>query len=216
MTKTARWWYLFVLVSALLLPSGGGLVHAAAAFAPVPDISRLLTGENLGRLEKGEVIKENETFRDAGGNDRGRAVALVLIHAPMDKVIEAIDDFETYLEWMPNVERTEVLLRKGNRRDVTFVLDVLWNEVKYTCIHRIDPARGVFEWRMDDSKEKKNVADSTGAWVMKSLGENKTAVAYTVLLDTGIAIPGFIEEYLAGSSLPKVAKALKDRVEGRT
>ncbi len=188
--------------------------RGAAAFAPVPDISRLLTPENIARLEKGEVIKENETIRDSSGNDRGRAVALVIIHAPMDKVIAAIDDFETYPQWMPNVEHTKVLLRQGNRRDVTFVLDVLWNEVKYTCIHRIDPDRGVFEWRMDDSREKKNVADSTGAWVMKSLGDNKTAVAYTVLLDTGISIPDFIEEYLAGSSLPKVARALKDRVEG--
>lgn len=207
--------YLIAVSFLVLVLSGVQGVLGADAFAPIPDLSRFLTPSNLARLEKGEVLRENETIKDAGGAERGRGVAIVLIHADIDKIIATIDDFETYPQWMPEVTKTQVLLREGNRRDVSFELSVMWNTVKYTCIHRIDSSKGIFEWRMDEKRERKNVSDSTGAWVMKSLGPGKTAVAYTVLVDVGFAVPNFIQDYLAGRSLPEVAKALRDRVEGK-
>jgi len=188
----------------------------AANFVPVPDIEKYLTPENMAKLEKGEMIKFNQIVKDQEGNDRGKGVALILVHASKDKIMAALDSFETYPTWMPNTNSTKVVLRQGDRVDVEFDLTVaLVIPVHYTVIHKIDKGAGTIQWRMDDSKPKKHVKDSTGAWVIKPLDENKCVVAYTVSVDTGAAVPKSIQDALTNTSLPKVVKAVRERVEGK-
>ncbi|MCZ7586129.1 MAG: SRPBCC family protein [Deltaproteobacteria bacterium] len=188
---------------------------AAPDFVPVPDLSKYLTSDNLAKLADGDIVKENIMEKDAAGNDKGRGVALIMIDAPPDKVMAALDSFETYPSWMPNTKQTKVVKREGNRVDVEFELSIVGSQVTYTCIHEVNKDAGTVRWRMDDAKPKKNVADSVGAWVVKAHGDGKSIVAYTVAVDTGMSVPKFIQNWLTNTSLKKVVKSVRDKVEGK-
>ena len=141
-------------------------------------------------------------------------VGLVWIKATPEAVMSQLDTFPTYKEWMPNVEETKVVKREGKRVDVFFKLSILGNEVHYTTIHEIDKENNVIRFRCDDSAPKKNVEDFTGAWVLKPF-EGGTILAYTLDLNTGMAVPGFIQKWLSNAGLKKTVKAVKEQVEGK-
>lgn len=210
--RSAR--YLFVVVFAVAV-MGVSMSWAAPDFAPLPNVDKNLTPENTAKLENGEVVKFNTVTKDEKGNDRGKGVAMVIIHASKEKILAAIEDYPTYPAWMPNTKSTKITNKQGDRVDVEFTLKIMGFTVLYTCIHRINEAAGTVEWRMDDAKPKENVKDSVGAWVIKPIGDNKCIVAYTVAVDTGVSIPKFIQDALTNSSLPKVVKSVRTRVEGK-
>ncbi|MBZ0270569.1 SRPBCC family protein [bacterium] len=200
-----------ILVSAVVLTAVSFAV-AAPEFVPVPDITKYLTPENLKDLQSGEVVKEN-MLEQKEGKDSGRGIAIVLVKAPKAQVLKALDDFETFPEWMPNTKKTKVVRRDGDRVDVLFELSIVGNKVSYTVIHEVKPEEGYIRWRLDDAKPKKNVEDSVGAWVLRENGDNQTIVAYTVAVDTGMSVPKFIQNWLTKKSLTSVVKAVRDRVE---
>jgi ribosome-associated toxin RatA of RatAB toxin-antitoxin module len=187
-------------------------VFASPTFVPVPDLDKYLTPDNMAKLEAGEVVKENVMEKDAVGGDSGRAVALIIINASKDHIMGELAKYETYPQWMPSTKKTTVISRSDTASSVEFELSILGQSVKYTVIHKIDKTKGTIQWRMDDSKPKKNVKDSVGAWVLKAHG-NKTIVAYTVQVETGVSVPKFIQNWLSNSSLIKVLKAVKKQVE---
>jgi len=204
----------FVLGPALVLAFTFA-AFAAPGFIPVPDISKYLTPGNVEKLEAGGIVKENILTKDAQGKDKGRGVALIMINASKDKVMATLGAYETYPTWMPNTKKTTVINRAGNRSDVEFQLSILGNKIQYTCIHDTDKDKGTIRWRMDDARPKKNVEDSVGAWVLKPHGNGRTIVAYTVAVDTGMAVPKIIQNWLTNKSLKKVVKAVKKEVEGK-
>jgi hypothetical protein len=205
--------FVLLAVAGLLLAAAG--LHAASDFVPIPGIDKYLTPANMEKLKAGEIVKENVVTKDAKGNDTGRGVALILIKAPKDKIMAALGDYPTYPAWMPNTKNTKVVSKQGDMVSVEFELSVLMNQITYTCIHKVDNAAGTVQWRMDDSKPKKNVSDSVGAWVIKPLGENESVVAYTVSVDTGMSVPKIIQDWMTNKSLKSVVKAVKSRVEGK-
>ncbi len=210
MRKTL-WLITAALVLSLFVYSGVG---ASPNFVPLPDISKYLSPDNLKTLEAGDVVKENIMNTGADGGDSGRGVGLILINAPKDKIMSVLQDYSTYPKWMPNTKKTKVLSKTPTSSSVEFELSILGNQVYYTVIHKVDKNKGSIQWRMDDSKPKKNVKDSVGAWVLKAHGAG-TIVAYTVEVDTGVSVPKFIQSWLSNSSIKKVLKAVKEQVEGK-
>ncbi len=197
------------MVIAIFLSSS---VFASPTFVSVPALEKYLTPDNMAKLEAGEVVKENIMEKNADGSDSGRAVALIIINAPKDRIMAELAKYETYPQWMPSTKKTTVVSRGDTASSVEFELSILGQSVRYTVIHKIDKAKGTIQWRMDDSKPKKNVKDSVGAWVLKAHG-NKTIIAYTVQVDTGVSVPKFIQKWLSNTSLKKVLKAVKKQVE---
>ena len=198
-------------LAVLILVSG---VFASPNFVPVPDISKFLTPENIQKLEAGQVVKENIMKKAADGSDSGRGIALILVNASKDKIMNELKRYETYPQWMPNTKKTKVIERTATSSVVEFELGILGAQINYTVIHKINKENGTIQWRMDDNKPKNNVKDSVGAWVLKAHGD-KTIVAYTVEVDTGVSVPKFIQNWLSNKSLIKVLKAVKGQVEGK-
>jgi ribosome-associated toxin RatA of RatAB toxin-antitoxin module len=204
-----------VSLAAILLLSFSSGLFAAGDFVPVPNIDKYLTPATMEKLKAGEVVKENVITKDAKGNDSGRGVAFVLVNAPKDKIMAVIMDYASYPSWMPNTDSVKVIPGQGDRVDVEFELTILGFGVNYTVIHKVDKEAGTVQWRMDDSKPKKNVQDSVGAWVIKPIEGDQCVVAYTVVVDTGLSVPKFIQDWLSNKSLVKVEKAVKKRVEAK-
>ena len=77
---------------------------------------------------------------------------------------------------------------------------------------QIDRANGVITWKLDDSKENE-IRATTGFWAVKP-HKDGCLVYYSVALDTGHAVPGWLEDYLTKKDLPSVVTAVKKRVGG--
>ena len=206
---------LTMLVALFLCLACAAAAFAAGDFIAVPSIDKYLTPSNMEKLKAGEVVKETVITKDAKGNDSGRGVALVMVKAPKEKVFAVITDFNSYAAWMPNTKAAKITTNQGDRIDVEFELSIMGFGVHYTVIHKVDKDAGTIQWRMDDSKPKKNVQDSVGAWVIKPMEGDQCVIAYTIAADTGLSVPKFIQDWISNKSLVKVQKAVKGRIEGK-
>jgi carbon monoxide dehydrogenase subunit G len=195
---------LFVL-SILILPVGVSAQHAA-------NVDKQLTPANIAKLDAGETILLDQTYTDKDGKTRGKGLAMVIVNAPEAQVWKYLPAFDTYTEFMPRMIGSKIYSNEGSKIGVQYELKIAIKKVKYHCMHDVHPDKGYLEWNLDAS-QKNDIADTTGYWVTKKHGEGKTIIAYSVSVDTGIAVPKMIQDYLTKKDLPNVVKAVKKRIE---
>lgn len=186
---------------------------AAPAFADdtALDINKYLTPANIAKMEKGEVVMLDQTYVDGEGKTRGKGLAMAMVNASPDTIWKFLGDFNNYPQFMPRVTSTKTYLSSGSKKGVYFTLKVAFKTVKYNCMHTIDKGTRTVKWELDKSKEN-DIAETIGAWIIKPQGE-KSILCYTVAVDTGMAVPKVIQDYLTKKDLPNVVKAMKSRVE---
>lgn len=197
-----RHWKLVSLVLAALL------VSALWAAAAMEVKARPLSEAELARIEAGEVILESNTVRDAKGNARATGLAIGFIPAPKDKIMDTILDYPSYPEFMPRV-KTITLTGEGEHQAVNYTIKVLMLNIKYTMTHQVDREAGTIQFSLDKTK-KNDIADSQGFWALKP-HKNGTVIYYSVLVDTGMAVPKKIEDYLTKKDLPNILRKLREQ-----
>lgn len=174
--------------------------------------ARDLTPAELAKIEAGEIILESQTQDDASGKSRGRGLAIGFIGAGKDKIIDTILKYEDYPQFMPRVQSTEVYNRTATEVDTKFTIKVVLVKVTYHLAHKIDRAAGTITWTLDKNK-KNEIAGTDGVWVFKPY-KNGTIVYYSLSVDTGLAVPKSIEDYLTKKDLPDIVRRIRERVMG--
>lgn len=198
-----------LLLTVLLLAT----LWAAPALAQAPNTQmRELTAAELARVEKGEIILESQTQTDAAGKSRGRGLAIGFINADKNKIIDTILKYEDYPQFMPRVQSTEVYTRTATEVNVKFTIKVVLVKVTYYLMHTVNRDAGYITWTLDKSK-KNEIAATDGVWVFKPY-KNGTIVYYSLSVDTGLAVPKSIEDYLTKKDLPNIVSKIRERVTG--
>jgi len=187
---------------------GALLVSAVFASAMMDVTARPLSDAELAKIETGEIILESNTVRDAKGNARATGLAIGFIDAPKDKIMDTILDYPSYPEFMPRVKAIS-LTGEGEHQVVNYTIKVTLLTIKYAMVHQVDRAAGTIQFNLDKTK-KNDIADSQGFWALKP-HKNGTIIYYSVLVDTGMAVPKAIEDYLTKKDLPNLIAKVRER-----
>jgi hypothetical protein len=148
-------------------------------------------------------------------NGRATVEAAAIVPAPPLRVWETLVDFPARPRFQPGTQEVRVVRTEGERVWVAQHLRFFGIDVRFTIINTLDPSRGVLRWILDESAPH-DIAATTGTWRLARVeAGQQTLVVYRGWTDTGRYVPGFVERFLTGRSLPKLMTGLRDEVARR-
>jgi ribosome-associated toxin RatA of RatAB toxin-antitoxin module len=197
------------------LVSAGGDETCIACEADRRALERI-SPQTWRALEAGEVVVESDPAE--GENEPGAQVARARALFPhrASALWKVLTAFETWPRFLPNLRKTEVLRREGNRVWLRNQLQILWVDVQSAPIYVLQPRLGRITWRLDPTRAQ-DLERVEGAWQVVPLeGRDVCLVEYRVLVSVGRGVPRFVEEMLTRRSLPDVLRNLRREVDAST
>ncbi|HLB38916.1 MAG TPA: SRPBCC family protein [Actinomycetota bacterium] len=141
------------------------------------------------------------------------AEGTIVIDAPLDDVVEVIEDYEAYPEWA-EVRRVDVRQRGegGRPTEVAFEVDVpVLGKASYTLRYRYAPGETAISW--DSIEAHGAVREVRGEYLLDEIGSDATRVTYRLAVELGPLVPGFLRTEGAKRVIENALERLKRRVE---
>ena len=171
-----------------------------------------LTADELARMEHGGVVVKAETSPAGDDARAARIKAYCVVNKPPAAVWAVMLNYQTFHEFMPRLERVEVLEKTKDAMKVTQTVRGPLGLIRYTLDLTFKRAQRTVSWALDKSR-KHDIADTFGAWEFLPYRQGKTIVRYTTTVDSGIAVPRFVEDFLIKKDLPEVLLSMRRRTE---
>jgi ribosome-associated toxin RatA of RatAB toxin-antitoxin module len=126
------------------------------------------------------------------------------------EILEVIADFESYPDWVGNMEDVQVLERdrRGRGAVVAFRLRTPLLAAEYTLAYRYAPRDGGVSWTYREG----TLQDLSGSYDLEALGD-ATRVTYRLDVELGMPLPGLIKRQAAKQIVRSALNDLKRRVE---
>jgi uncharacterized membrane protein len=137
----------------------------------------------------------------------------IVIDAPLDDVLEVIEDYEAYPQWA-EVRSVEVRERGegGRATEVAFEVDVpVLGKASYTLRYRYAPGGTAISW--DSVEAHGAVREVRGEYLLDEVGPDETKVTYRLAVELGALVPGFVRTEGARRVIENALERLKRRVE---
>ena len=137
----------------------------------------------------------------------------ILIEAPIDDVVEVIEDYEAYPEWA-DVRSADVRERGegGRPTEVAFEVDVpVLGKAAYTLAYRYAPGDGALSWVTKEARGA--IRDIRGEYLLHEVDDATTKVTYRLAVDLGVLVPGMLRTQGAKRVIENALEKLKRRVE---
>ncbi len=132
----------------------------------------------------------------------------IVFDAPIDVAHSVISDFKNYPKFLKDITSVKVLKSTKTSAEVSFSLNLI-KKIEYTLSLTLKSPTTV-SWKLKSSDSLKK---NSGSWKLKKLDANTTEATYTLDVEFGLLVPGFISKMLVGSSLPATLQAFKKRIE---
>lgn len=166
------------------------------------------------QILEGEVVV-SDTKDESSETLEGMVRADALIRHPPKQVWHVLTDFESRSEYISDVEKIDVVRREGNRVWADEHLRFLFVDVRFRVVNTIDPETGSISWELDETMPH-DIENTEGTWrITPFSGGDQTLLSYRARVDTGRAVPGFIESFLLTRSLPEFIRSLRGEVARR-
>ena len=195
---------LFFALFLLLLPAASSGADESATTG--------LTASELARVEMGEAVVKTDTYPTGDGARGARVKAYCIINTLPDVAWAIMLNYHKFDEFMPRLEKVEILEQTAHTMKVTETVHVLLGVISYTVDLIFQPEQRTVHWTLDKSR-KHDLAETSGSWEFLPYGHGKTMLRYTTTLDSGFFIPRFLEEYLLRNNLSDALLSLKRRAE---
>ncbi|MDH4113400.1 MAG: SRPBCC family protein [Actinomycetota bacterium] len=137
----------------------------------------------------------------------------IVIDAPLEDVMEVIEDYEAYTEWA-DVRTVDVRQRGegGRATEVAFEVDVpVLGKASYTLAYRYAPGDTGVSWTTSEARGA--IRDIRGEYLLNELSESQTEVTYRLGVEIGVLVPGFLRSEGAKRVIENALEKLKRRVE---
>jgi uncharacterized membrane protein len=141
------------------------------------------------------------------------AEGTIVIEAPIDDVVDVIEDYESYPEWA-EVRTVDVRQRGegGRATEVAFEVDVpVLGKASYTLRYRYAPGGTAISW--DSVEAHGAVREVRGEYLLNDSDGETTAVTYRLAVELGPLVPGFLRTEGAKRVIENALERLKRRVE---
>jgi len=136
-----------------------------------------------------------------------------IIEAPIEDVMEVIEDYEAYPEWS-DVETVDVKKRGegGRATEVAFQVDVpVLGKAAYTLAYSYAPGDTGISWTTKEARGA--IRDIRGEYLLNELDDGTTKVVYRLAVELGVLVPGFLRTEGAKRVIENALERLKRRVE---
>ena len=193
-------------------PEPAAAPAATPAPAAAPAATASLSKAELAELDRGEVVVHGEMYTKPDGKRAGKGKAYCVANKSPEAVYATLADYEKVSEFMPRLKKVTILDKAGEDWRVRQDLKVLFKTVSYGLNLKFSAANKRMDWTLD-KKQDNDIRDTFGSWEFLPHGDGKTLIIYTIAVDTGAMIPGFLEDYLTKKDLPEVLAAMKRRTE---
>ncbi|HJQ43006.1 MAG TPA: SRPBCC family protein [Jatrophihabitantaceae bacterium] len=132
------------------------------------------------------------------------------VKAPVDKIVEALTDFESFPQWQSAVLEAEVLERddEGRGSRIRMKVDAKIRKVEYIVRYTYDLPNG-FSWEQESGDLKEN----TGVYKFAPKDDGSTDVTVDIVAEVGFFVPGPMKNLIREQSLKNSIRELKKRVE---
>jgi len=139
-----------------------------------------------------------------------QAQGSIVVGATPKEIMAVIADFESYPDWVGNMEEVEVLERdrRGRGSVVAFKLRTTIVTAAYTLAYRYAPRDGGVSWTYQEG----TLQDLSGAYELEALDE-ATQVTYQLEVELGMPLPGLVKRQAARQIVRSALNDLKRRVE---
>jgi hypothetical protein len=154
-----------------------------------------------------------EIFTSPQGKTSGRGVGAIIIERPVSAVWATVSHYEDKAEYTPRLQRVAVLDKQLGLLHVYMEVDASVTTARYTAWFKLDETEHTIKWNLDHGAKSNTIADTEGEYRLFPVTPERTLAVYKTWVDSGHAVPRFIQEYMARKSLPNLLKALKMRVE---
>jgi carbon monoxide dehydrogenase subunit G len=137
----------------------------------------------------------------------------IVIDAPLEDVMEVIEDYEAYPEWA-DVRSVEVRRQGegGRATEVAFEVDVpVLGKASYTLAYRYAPGDTGLSWTTSEARGA--IRDIRGEYLLNEISESETKVTYRLGVELGVLVPGFLRSEGAKRVIENALEKLKRRVE---
>jgi carbon monoxide dehydrogenase subunit G len=135
------------------------------------------------------------------------------IEAPLEDVMEVIEDYEAYPEWA-DVRSVDVRRRGegGRATEVAFEVDVpVLGRASYTLEYRYAPGDAGLTWTTSEARGA--IRDIRGEYLLHEVDDVTTRVVYKLGVELGVLVPGFLRSEGAKRVIENALEKLKRRVE---
>jgi carbon monoxide dehydrogenase subunit G len=135
------------------------------------------------------------------------------VDAPLEDVMEVIEDYESYPEWA-DVKRVEIRERGEGARatEVAFEVDVpVLGKASYVLRYQYAPGDAGLSWMSTEAHGA--VRDIRGEYLLNESDDGTTHVVYRLGVELGPLVPGFIRAEGARRVIENALERLKRRVE---
>jgi len=142
-----------------------------------------------------------------------QAEGSILIEAPLEDVMEVLEDYEAYPEWS-DVQTVEVRQRGdgGRGTEVAFEVDVpVLGKAAYTLAYVYAPGDTGLSWTTKEARGA--IRDIRGEYLLNDVSESETKVTYRLAVELGVLVPGFLRTEGAKRVIENALERLKRRVE---
>jgi ribosome-associated toxin RatA of RatAB toxin-antitoxin module len=139
----------------------------------------------------------------------GQASTSEIFNAPVETVFKVLSDYNNYPKVLSDVKRASILESGPDKKLVEFEINVI-KTFRYQLWLFEKPSEEL-SWRFHSGELFK---ENTGSWKLKSLGDGRTHVDYTITAKFGVFVPGMIEKKLIEVNLPTMMKSFRSAIEG--
>jgi carbon monoxide dehydrogenase subunit G len=142
-----------------------------------------------------------------------QAEGSVVIEAPLEEIMEVIEDFESYPGWA-DVRSVDVRQRGegGRATEVYFEVDVpVLGKAAYTLQYRYAPGDTGVSWVTSEARGA--IRDIRGEYLLYELADGGTKVTYRLAVELGVLVPGFLRSEGSRKVIENALEKLKRRVE---
>jgi len=176
-----------------------------------PDAYKGLTKEGIAKIKAGEIIILKKIKQEESAS--GMVEAALIYNQPIDKTWRLIvDRVEDQRKFLPHLDTSKVVARKGNRQTVNFHLSILGIDLNWYVEHEAEKDKYYFHWNLNE-KYKSKIRSQKGYWKFFWIDENRTLARYGTWFSFAIPIPRFVQSFLIKRDLPKSLGNMKKFID---
>lgn len=195
----------FVVFTAIALGLGA-VPGLAAAQANLQSVS--------GALKDGS-IQVTAVPREGSSVTWGRAVGLV--EAPIDQVLEVVQNYAGYHTFMPHFKTSKVLSQRGQSALVYMQASIAKDTMTLWAQLKVGPQANKGETRIIRARMMSGNMDAMEAiWELTPQGEGRTVVAFQLVMDPKLPLPASFVSAENEKASKKTIKALRRVLAERT
>jgi len=186
--------------------------------------SRLVNGESEGKAYlrslkpalRAQLEKDRQVLltddQSTGKSFAGYIRALALFKQSKARTWALIAEPVKQPTYLPRLVGAKTLDTPPNGELVQFKLKIMFVNIVLHTRHWFYPEQSRVEWALDKSY-KSDISTQEGYWQLFALTPDTVVGEYGTLVDTGVAVPHSIQDYLARKDIPGALEAFRAYID---